>query len=120
MRISDWSSDVCSSDLLELDRDTQPIELFVTADHVALRVVRPRVPPRLQDASDRSVTHLLCGIRVAFEIWVHDHVEDLPPSERLAVVERQFNVEILAAGLRFLDAAKAEYREREQIGRAHV
>src|SRR3546814_1723569 len=105
MRISDWSSDVCSSDLLELYRDTQPIELFVTADHVALRVVRPRVPPRLQDASDRSVTHLLFGIRVAFEIWVHDHVEDLPPSERLAVVERQFHVEILAAGLSLLDAA---------------
>src|SRR3546814_11450857 len=51
MRISDWSSDVCSSDLLELDEaarahvaDAAETELFQRmVDRLALRVEHPRL-----------------------------------------------------------------------------
>src|SRR3546814_10448248 len=40
MRISDWSSDVCSSDLLENDRDAE------SQDDATLRQCCPRLPAR--------------------------------------------------------------------------
>src|SRR3546814_6237178 len=35
MRISDWSSDVCSSDLISTDQEDRGVEMFVTIDHDA-------------------------------------------------------------------------------------
>src|SRR3546814_16434633 len=43
MRISDWSSDVCSSDLLEADRATVLIYIFVHSGAL-LRVIAPLLP----------------------------------------------------------------------------
>src|SRR3546814_18208087 len=39
MRISDWSSDVCSSDLLDL----VPLDLIDTAEHLGFRLVGLRI-----------------------------------------------------------------------------
>src|SRR3546814_17954516 len=49
MRISDWSSDVCSSDLVLVDQPVLPLALAVLAQRCVQRVVRALQPPVHRD-----------------------------------------------------------------------
>src|SRR3546814_14666904 len=52
MRISDWSSDVCSSDLIELRRFDRPRQVAGVAVGARGRLVERRVHPRMELRAD--------------------------------------------------------------------
>src|SRR3546814_19918002 len=52
MRISDWSSDVCSSDLIELRRFDRPRQVAGVAVRARGRLVERRVHPRMELRAD--------------------------------------------------------------------
>src|SRR3546814_4932325 len=66
MRISDWSSDVCSSDLADADRDRRGEEFHdpVPAADGAGRIV-PGAGRKRKGLSKRSISRRACGSRPA-------------------------------------------------------
>src|SRR3546814_5764451 len=55
-RISDWSSDVCSSDLLLAGTDTQPIaHLHLVKRHIGLGAVGGNAPGRVRRQADQRL-----------------------------------------------------------------
>src|SRR3546814_16627730 len=70
MRISDWSSDVCSSDLIGF-------ELVILA-----RILQPRLagrldPARIVDAGDRRALQAIDGVRTPYAVQQQEHELDL-------------------------------------------
>src|SRR3546814_710416 len=81
MRISDWSSDVCSSDLCGLSLDTEPADAPVRQDDPALGVEGPSPTPRLLDLTLQRIAVLvvdLCEQRANGWLCVDSEAQHAP------------------------------------------
>src|SRR3546814_10041496 len=98
MRISDWSSDVCSSDLTKKTKDT-----FNTA-YFAEKFIRPgeKLKPMILNATNSKTMAKLTG---------SPYIEDWGDTRITVYVER---------GIKFGRDTVDGLRVMEEIGRAHV
>src|SRR3546814_8465724 len=121
MRISDWSSDVCSSDLLQpLARWLQSLAMVarVAAALACLWLVfdaaRRRIPMGWPLA---TVAVLTVAASVARQLMLHGYLEDLPwlrSGDQLALAG---SMAILAVGVINRISAYRDQRDRDQLAR---
>src|SRR3546814_8782279 len=117
MRISDWSSDVCSSDLVGLDR-------LRAADGHELARLEHAQQPRLRVHG--HVADLVEEQRAALRLLETTGRPLLRTGEGAALVPEQLGFDELARDRRHVDGNEGtgpswpEIVERAQIGRAHV
>src|SRR3546814_1823897 len=97
MRISDWSSDVCSSDLAETRRERLRLPSTFNALQRRARLLRPgdhlgepgqrreefRQAAALQDVADRGGQHFGCGAEVAAAGDQRDRSREAAARQRL-------------------------------------
>src|SRR3546814_7376280 len=108
MRISDWSSDVCSSDLLVVGQDRRrPAERIVPA---LIPLAGGRETAEIGDHRVRGLGDIIADGLVG-AVGIADGQPDRPP---LPPADGQPRPALDAAGAFCLD------RPRRQIGRAHV
>src|SRR3546814_9891180 len=105
MRISDWSSDVCSSDLVALARALAPKPALMLLDEPFSGLDR-----QLRNQVRDDTMHLLKQSGTATLLVTHDPEEAMFMADRIAVM-RDGRIEQVGAPV------ESYYR---QIGRAHV
>src|SRR3546814_5046900 len=84
MRISDWSSDVCSSDLVPRGAASDPRVKFVDYEEAQVyRIVGTfRTATQIVLSEDETIQHVALGDTVSWEVAVAGHILFLKPRER--------------------------------------
>src|SRR3546814_8525386 len=127
MRISDWSSDVCSSDLKTLAAVKRNLlKIFPLVDSsFRIHVIRDKESVTIKDF-DRSIMGELCTLITLGDRFAPliDLVPDSYPKRRKDLVSAQ-GVKTIPVVMRANDGKDYEYCSTswagsEQIGRAHV
>src|SRR3546814_2872009 len=119
MRISDWSSDVCSSDLrLAVRLAGQAHDAAHALGEVVVAGAR-RVGSRLAEAGDRAVDEAgMALLQVVVAEPVAREVPDLVVLDQDVAVADQLGRQLLALGLGDVDADGALVAVGGEIGRA--
>src|SRR3546814_9556623 len=133
MRISDWSSDVCSSDLLNMiGLDGRPRvknlkEILSEWLDYRFATVTKRINHRLAKVNDRL--HILEGLLIAYlnidEVIRIIRFEDDPKAKLISVfalsdAQAEWILDLKLRHLQKLEEMKIKDEQAEQIGRAHV